>query len=237
MSASAVPQSLPQPQYVRLHNGRALAYLDVGPRDAPPVMHFHGIPCSRLEALWEADSCRELGVRVICPDRPGYGLSDHLPDRSLLDWPADVTALADALGLGRFGVLGVLGGGPVRVGVRPRDARSADGRVRGVRRWSAGQGGCPRRGCPDPSAGFWQRTHAALDSPVGTRDEPRARQEGPEHDVEATAMPGRSRRPAIGSTRDSLSVLHGGIGASGCGGSASRRVDPRRAVGVRAGGC
>ena len=80
MSATPpVPQSLPQPQYVRLHDGRALAYLDVGPRDAPPVVHFRGIPCSRLEALWEADSCRALGVRVICPDRPGYGLSDHLP--------------------------------------------------------------------------------------------------------------------------------------------------------------
>jgi pimeloyl-ACP methyl ester carboxylesterase len=106
------PLSPLRPQYVRLHDGRALAYLDVGPRDAPPVMHFHGIPCSRLEALWEADSCHELGVRVICPDRPGYGLSDYLPDRSLLDWPADVTALADALGLGRFGVVGVSGGGP-----------------------------------------------------------------------------------------------------------------------------
>lgn len=101
-----------QPHFVRLRGGRALCYMDVGPPDAPPVFHFHGIPCSRLESMWEADACDALGVRVICPDRPGYGLSDRDPDRTLLDWPADVAALADVLDLERFGVVGVSGGGP-----------------------------------------------------------------------------------------------------------------------------
>ena len=62
--------------------------------------------------MWEADACDALNVRVICPDRPGYGLSDHDPGRTLLGWPADVTTLADSLGLDRFGVVGVSGGGP-----------------------------------------------------------------------------------------------------------------------------
>ena len=105
-------QAKSRAQFVRLPDGRALAYEDVGPRDGFPVMHFHGIPSSRLEVMWEADSCATNGVRVICPDRPGFGLSDHLPGRSLLDWPADVAALADALELERFGVVGVSGGGP-----------------------------------------------------------------------------------------------------------------------------
>jgi len=79
----------PQPRFLRLPDGRALAYEAVGPPGAPPIMHFHSIPSSRLEVFWEAASCGSLGYRVICPDRPGIGLSDHLPGRSLLDWPAD----------------------------------------------------------------------------------------------------------------------------------------------------
>jgi pimeloyl-ACP methyl ester carboxylesterase len=51
-------------------------------------------------------------VRVIAPDRPGCGGSDPKPGRSLLDWPADVRALADSLRIERFSVAGISGGGP-----------------------------------------------------------------------------------------------------------------------------
>jgi len=51
-------------------------------------------------------------LRVIAPDRPGMGGSDFQRDRVLLDWPNDVAELADSLGMERFGVLGVSGGGP-----------------------------------------------------------------------------------------------------------------------------
>nr|AUN37583.1 alpha/beta hydrolase fold family hydrolase [uncultured bacterium] len=49
---------------------------------------------------------------MIVAERPGYGGSDRQPGRKLLDWPGDVTALADTVGLDRFAVLGVSGGGP-----------------------------------------------------------------------------------------------------------------------------
>ena len=49
---------------------------------------------------------------MLALDRPGYGRSDFLPDRRLLDWPDDVLAVAGHLGLERFAVLGVSGGGP-----------------------------------------------------------------------------------------------------------------------------
>jgi len=52
------------------------------------------------------------GIRLIALDRPGYGLSDSQPDRTLLDWPRDVAAVADILGLDRFAVAGVSGGAP-----------------------------------------------------------------------------------------------------------------------------
>jgi pimeloyl-ACP methyl ester carboxylesterase len=54
----------------------------------------------------------ELNVRIIAADRPGCGLSDFKRNRKLLDWPDDVTELADELQIDRFAVLGVSGGGP-----------------------------------------------------------------------------------------------------------------------------
>lgn len=47
-----------------------------------------------------------LNVRVIAPERPGMGLSDVKAGRTIGDWPADAAALADALELECFAVLG-----------------------------------------------------------------------------------------------------------------------------------
>ncbi|MGH7860058.1 MAG: alpha/beta fold hydrolase, partial [Candidatus Binatia bacterium] len=51
-------------------------------------------------------------VRVVSPDRPGYGGSGPQPNRTMSDWPADVAALADALGIERFLVAAHSTGGP-----------------------------------------------------------------------------------------------------------------------------
>ncbi len=59
-----------------------------------------------------AETASRLGVRLVLPDRPGIGLSDFKPGRAILDWPDDVLALAGALGLERFAVMGLSGGGP-----------------------------------------------------------------------------------------------------------------------------
>lgn len=53
-----------------------------------------------------------LGVRLIAADRPGFGRSSPQPGRTIGDWPADLAALADHLGLERFHLLGVSGGAP-----------------------------------------------------------------------------------------------------------------------------
>ena len=93
---------------VRLPDGRAVAVEEYGDPAGPPVLYFHGWPASRLEAgLIEA-----LPVRLLAFDRPGYGRSTPCPGRSLLDWPRDVAAVADRLGLDRFHVVGLSGGGP-----------------------------------------------------------------------------------------------------------------------------
>jgi pimeloyl-ACP methyl ester carboxylesterase len=53
-----------------------------------------------------------MGVRLIAFDRPGYGKSDRKPGRRVADGAADVSEIADALGVDRFAVLGRSGGGP-----------------------------------------------------------------------------------------------------------------------------
>ena len=49
---------------------------------------------------------------MVCPDRPGVGRSDPHPERTIPGYADDISALADALGFGRFAVLGYSGGAP-----------------------------------------------------------------------------------------------------------------------------
>lgn len=96
---------------IRLHDGRQLGYAEYGDPTGKPVVFFQGTPSSRLLHPDEAITT-ELGARLIVIDRPGFGLSDFKPRRTLLDWPDDVLELMDALRIDRFAVVGVSGGGP-----------------------------------------------------------------------------------------------------------------------------
>lgn len=97
---------------IEREDGRTLAYCEFGDPDGPPVLVFHGGIGSRGFGLLFEEAAEAVGCRIISPDRPGYGRSDPQPDRTLLDWPDDVTAIADHLDFDRFAVLGVSGGGP-----------------------------------------------------------------------------------------------------------------------------
>jgi pimeloyl-ACP methyl ester carboxylesterase len=97
---------------IQLSDGRTLAYLDIGDPEGRPLFYFHGGPGSRLEGLLFDELNQQLGIRMIAPDRPGFGLSDFQEDRTYLDWPDDVRELADQLGIDRFAVLGWSSGGP-----------------------------------------------------------------------------------------------------------------------------
>ena len=85
-----------------LSDGRKLGFAEFGERQGKPVFYFHGFPGSRLEAKIAETMAKDSRVRFIGIDRPGFGLSDFKPKR----------ALADSLGIDRFSILGVSGGGP-----------------------------------------------------------------------------------------------------------------------------
>ena len=97
---------------VRLKDGRALAYVEAGDPQGHPVVFLHGNPGSRHMRHPDDGLTADVGVRLITPDRPGYGRSDFKRGRTLLDMPADIEQLAGALGLERFAVMGVSAGGP-----------------------------------------------------------------------------------------------------------------------------
>jgi len=97
---------------LQLADGRRMAWTEYGRGDGQPILFFHGGNDSRLAGGLIAESARQVGVRLICPDRPGFGASTFQPRRRLLDWPTDVTQLVDHLGIETFVVLGHSGGGP-----------------------------------------------------------------------------------------------------------------------------
>ena len=99
-------------QVLELKDGRKLGYAECGDLNSKPIFNFHGYPGSRLEIRFFGEKPKEYGVHIISVDRPGFGLSDFQPERTLLDWPDDVIELADHLGLDKFAVMGVSGGGP-----------------------------------------------------------------------------------------------------------------------------
>jgi pimeloyl-ACP methyl ester carboxylesterase len=96
----------------RLEDGRLLGYAIYGDPEGRPVFYFHGFPGSRLEAQLADPVAARMGIRLIALDRPGFGLSDFKPRRTISEWPDDVVKIADALGIKRFATLGVSGGGP-----------------------------------------------------------------------------------------------------------------------------
>lgn len=93
-------------------DGRRIALFDGGDPDGYPVIGLHGTPGCRL-SRWPDDSVyAEAGIRYVTTDRAGYGGSTRRPGRTVADEAGDVLAVADALGLRRFGVTGGSGGGP-----------------------------------------------------------------------------------------------------------------------------
>jgi pimeloyl-ACP methyl ester carboxylesterase len=105
-------RSVRDTQVTTLPDDRELAWLETGRARGMPVFMFHGTPGTRLQVSFDHKAIGASGVRLLAPDRPGYGHSSFHPGRTLGDWATDVATLADHLKIERFAVVGVSGGGP-----------------------------------------------------------------------------------------------------------------------------
>jgi len=98
---------------LKLADGRTLHCYDSGEAGARrTVFWHHGSPNTGTppEPLFPAAA--ERGIRWVSYDRPGYMSSTARPGRDKAAVAADTAAVADALGVGEFAVLGHSGGGP-----------------------------------------------------------------------------------------------------------------------------
>jgi len=97
---------------LRARDGRVIAFAVVGDNDATPVLLCHGLADSRLAAQSLQQAARDLGLRVIAPDRPGIGGTDRRRLGQVADWADDAAVVLDALRVDSAALLGVSGGGP-----------------------------------------------------------------------------------------------------------------------------
>ena len=102
---------------VTFDGGRVLRTYETVSADASsgaptPVFWFHGTPNVGAPPAPLFAAAAEHGLRWVSYDRPGYGGSSPNPGRTVASAASDVAAVADALGIGRFAVLGHSGGGP-----------------------------------------------------------------------------------------------------------------------------
>jgi pimeloyl-ACP methyl ester carboxylesterase len=101
-------------------HGRNIGVYEYGDPDGRPIIALHGTPSCGAGFDWTDGPARERCLRVIAPDRPGIGHSDPAPMASVAEYATDIEALADALGIERFVVLGYSGGGPYALAVAQR---------------------------------------------------------------------------------------------------------------------
>ncbi|HEX2647357.1 MAG TPA: alpha/beta hydrolase, partial [Candidatus Dormibacteraeota bacterium] len=96
---------------LQLRDGRQLAWRWWGDPDGTPVLRIQGTPGSRKQFNPHRDVPREVGVRYLMADRPGYGGSTRKPGRGIADIADDYVELLDAHGLERVPATGTSGGG------------------------------------------------------------------------------------------------------------------------------
>ena len=125
---------VPPVRHILLPDGRRLAYRDYGdPRGRSFVSFHEGLGSSLLPAQTHARAAA-LGLRIICPERPGFGQSDPRSDYSFDGVAEDVVELCDRLGLEEMGVGAVASGAPsalqtaIRLGPRARFVFLCSGR-------------------------------------------------------------------------------------------------------------
>lgn len=97
---------------VALDDDREIAYATYGDPGGDPVVFLHGTPGSRRLAAVLETAAAVRGLRIIAPDRPGYGESTQWADYTLRDAPRVLAAVMDHAGVSTAGLVAFSGGTP-----------------------------------------------------------------------------------------------------------------------------
>jgi pimeloyl-ACP methyl ester carboxylesterase len=101
---------------LRLPDGRRLSWTEWGDPRGHPVVRVHGTPGSRYPIQADPGLWARHGVRLIVPERPGYGEAGRLPGRGWLEPVNDLAAILDALDIPSVAIYGGSGATPYVLG-------------------------------------------------------------------------------------------------------------------------
>ncbi|MCZ6708588.1 MAG: adenylate/guanylate cyclase domain-containing protein [Chloroflexi bacterium] len=127
----------PPIQYARTEDGVDLAYAELGEGAGLPVVTLGGFGSywwlqSLLPVHLDFLQALSAGRRVVFMEQRGFGLSGGADDDAWAQAPADIAAVADAVGLSEFALLAVYRGVPRAI----RAAAELNERVRRLVCWS-----------------------------------------------------------------------------------------------------
>jgi pimeloyl-ACP methyl ester carboxylesterase len=105
---------------LKLKDGRGFEYLDNGKESEKAILFLHGTPGDATAWLKWLDEVSD--VRAIATSRPGYGLSDRQPGRTVATDLANQSEVLDHFGIKSFVSIGWSGGGPHSLNMT-RDSR------------------------------------------------------------------------------------------------------------------
>lgn len=128
-------------QTLRLPDSRTLGYAEYGAPTGYPLIYLHGFPSSRLEGSVLHKAALKRNIRVLAPDRPGFGLSTYDPAYTITGYVKDVRDFARQLGINRYAVVGFSGGGPYALACAreiPKEEMTAVGVACGSPYWTEG---------------------------------------------------------------------------------------------------
>lgn len=98
-------------RYCKGAHGQRLCFAEYGDPQGVAVMFCHSVRGSRLEVPGGDSVLRDMHIRLIIVERPGYGESETLTERTVDDLAEDMRCLADHLELPQFHLLGYSLGG------------------------------------------------------------------------------------------------------------------------------
>ncbi|MBN9634298.1 MAG: alpha/beta fold hydrolase, partial [Actinobacteria bacterium] len=98
---------------IAVGEGRQISFAEFGNPQGRAVFWLHGTPGARRQIPTEARSfAARKNIRLIGIDRPGIGSSTPYQYENVLGFTDDLRTVADTLGINRFAVIGLSGGGP-----------------------------------------------------------------------------------------------------------------------------
>ncbi|MFM7085171.1 MAG: alpha/beta fold hydrolase [Hyphomicrobium sp.] len=104
-----------QTQSLILKNGSPVGFAEYGDPKGFPVLALHGVPACRLMFAVADKSAKQLNLRIIAPDRPGYGRTPSDQRATLQSRTEWLAQFVDALRVNRCALFAISGGSPYAV--------------------------------------------------------------------------------------------------------------------------